>query len=52
MTVFVLTLFGANLQAQTGVIAGTLLDAETGETMIGATVQLQSDPNIGTSCDF
>jgi hypothetical protein len=38
--------------AQSGTIAGTIIDEETGETLIGAAVFLESDNSIGSATDL
>lgn len=38
--------------AQTGIIAGLLIDEESAEPLIGAAVFLESDPSIGTATDL
>ncbi len=45
------TLFTLNLGAQNGFIRGTVIDDETGETIIGANVAVL-DPLMGTSTDL
>lgn len=48
-----LTLFiHTHLLGQKGMIIGTILDQETGEPLIGATVTLEAAPSIGTVSDL
>lgn len=46
-------LFNSNLSAQsTGKITGTVVDAQTGETLIGVNVVLESQPTKGTATNL
>jgi hypothetical protein len=47
-----LFLFSLQLHAQTGVIAGMLIDEATAEPLIGAAIYLESNPSLGTSTDL
>lgn len=47
-----LLLLGTLLEAQTGTLAGLVIDAETAEPLIGAAVYLESDNSIGTATDL
>jgi hypothetical protein len=47
-----LSLLFTGVHAQTGTLAGLVIDAQTAEPLIGAAVYLESDPTVGTATDL
>lgn len=49
---FLALVFAQSIQAQTGKISGKVIDANTGEELIGANVFLKKNPTLGISTDL
>ncbi len=52
LPIFICIIFSFTANAQTGILKGTVSNGKNKETIIGASVILQSDPKIGTITDF
>lgn len=51
-TLIFFTLFSRTVTAQTGTVAGKVVDGKTGEMLIGSTVVVDNDVNLATSTDL
>lgn len=49
---FALLLFTQSIRAQTGIISGKVIDAKSGETLIGASVIVDDSPTMGAATDL